>query len=494
MADGMRRDDYLQLMGKNSLILGLGVLALGFYWAWIFSCFSSAVMNPFGAREIVSYQLFLVMAAGVSALSMVATSVLPSSVEVFFRSSLGSVLTAVLAMLAGIPSLMSQLGIDLDYALSVGLWCVGMCASTFVYLKTAPFLVWLKRPKLSRCIGLSFLAAAVGYVLAQVLVPVAGVAAVMLYPVASVACSQGCEVYMASAGVEDEPKLVDREQTILSRLAELVNYAPTTLIYSISFGFVSAVVLMLAVREGFIPVVAASILFSAVFTVVYTFTVKAQFDSVRFRRFLLPLIAIALLPFPYLPDPLKIAFLSFAVFGFTCFDAIGWGDLADEVRDRNLQMFRYMSAAQMIGFAGIFVGWLAGWWVCSNFGTDLDTPFGIVSAVLVILLILEVVLGDRLDPAGAAPSSGSEYVDTWEDGCREVAASYGLTGQETNIFIMLARGRNLKYVADALCISGHTVKTHIYHIYRKLDIHSQQELINLVEQRGNSKKNTSSEG
>lgn len=481
MVDGMRSDDDLQLMSKSSLTLGLGVLALGFYWAWIFSCYSSAIMNPFEVEEIGAYQLFLVMAAGMSALSMAVTSVLSNNVEALFRSSLGSVLTAMLAMLAGVPSLMSQLGFNMGYALSVGLWCAGQCASTFVYLKTAPFLVWLERPKLSRCIGLSFLAAAVGYAFAQLLIPVAGVAAVMLYPVASVACSQGCEVLMSDADMRVESQPADREQTLRFRLAELVNYAPTMLIYSITFGFVSAVVLLLAVREGLILIVAMSILLSAAFTSIYTFARKAQFDSMRFRRFLLPLIAIALLPFPYLPDPFKIAFLSVAVFGFTCFDAIGWGDLADEVRDRDLQMFHYMSAAQMIGFVGIFVGWLMGWWVCDACDVDLDTPFGIVSTVLVILLILEVVVGDRLDPVGEAPMGGSEFVDTWEDGCREIASAYGLTGQETNIFIMLARGRNLKYVADALCISGHTVKTHIYHIYRKLDIHSQQELINLVE-------------
>ena len=176
-----------------------------------------------------------------------------------------------------------------------------------------------------------------------------------------------------------------------------------------------------------------------------------------------------------------------AIFGFTCFDAIGWGDLADEVRDRNLEMFSYVSTAQAIGFIGIFIGWLIGWLLCREFGSELDRPFGIVAAALVTFLILEVIIGDETDSEEAKPPA-SEFVDSWEDNCRRIAAEYGLTAQETNIFTMLARGRNLKYVADDLCISGHTVKTHIYHIYRKLDIHSQQELIDLVESRSGTQE------
>ena len=125
--------------------------------------------------------------------------------------------------------------------------------------------------------------------------------------------------------------------------------------------------------------------------------------------------------------------------------------------------------------------------MCREFGSDVNEPFGIISAVLVIFLILEVVIGDKADNDEAKPPA-SEFIDSWEDSCREIAATYTLTKQETNIFIMLARGRNLKYVADELFISGHTVKTHIYHIYRKLDIHSQQELIDMVEARSSKQE------
>ena len=53
--------------------------------------------------------------------------------------------------------------------------------------------------------------------------------------------------------------------------------------------------------------------------------------------------------------------------------------------------------------------------------------------------------------------------------------------RETEVMYLLAKGHNAAYIQDSLYISRSTAKTHINHVYRKLDIHSQQELINMVE-------------
>lgn len=63
-----------------------------------------------------------------------------------------------------------------------------------------------------------------------------------------------------------------------------------------------------------------------------------------------------------------------------------------------------------------------------------------------------------------------------------VAQRFALTPRETEIFNLLARGRNGHFVQNELVISYNTVKTHVAHIYDKLGVHTQQELIDLVEQ------------
>lgn len=56
------------------------------------------------------------------------------------------------------------------------------------------------------------------------------------------------------------------------------------------------------------------------------------------------------------------------------------------------------------------------------------------------------------------------------------------------MFALCAKGRDSAYICNALYISSHTVKSHIYHIYGKMGIHSQQELISMVEERADSLK------
>ena len=53
--------------------------------------------------------------------------------------------------------------------------------------------------------------------------------------------------------------------------------------------------------------------------------------------------------------------------------------------------------------------------------------------------------------------------------------------RETEVFDLLARGRSIPYVRDALVISRETAATHAKHVYAKLDVHSRQELIDLVD-------------
>ena len=78
----------------------------------------------------------------------------------------------------------------------------------------------------------------------------------------------------------------------------------------------------------------------------------------------------------------------------------------------------------------------------------------------------------------------SEKGGSFESRCARLAAQRGLTKRETEIMAMLARGRNGKFIEEHYVVSYNTVKTHVKHIYMKLDVHSQQELIDAVEHFG----------
>ncbi|MDR1421749.1 MAG: helix-turn-helix transcriptional regulator [Coriobacteriales bacterium] len=68
----------------------------------------------------------------------------------------------------------------------------------------------------------------------------------------------------------------------------------------------------------------------------------------------------------------------------------------------------------------------------------------------------------------------------------QIAHDHGLTPRETEILALLVRGRSGRYIKDDLGVSQNTVKAHVRHIYQKLDIHTHQELIDLIEAQASS--------
>ena len=59
--------------------------------------------------------------------------------------------------------------------------------------------------------------------------------------------------------------------------------------------------------------------------------------------------------------------------------------------------------------------------------------------------------------------------------------TYDLSAREFEVVGEFSSGRSARYIADCLMLSEHTVKTHLRRAYAKLDIHSRQELLNLID-------------
>lgn len=66
--------------------------------------------------------------------------------------------------------------------------------------------------------------------------------------------------------------------------------------------------------------------------------------------------------------------------------------------------------------------------------------------------------------------------------CRSLGEEYSLTARELEILQLLATGRSLPYIQEQLVIAPSTAATHVNHIYKKLGIHSKQELLTMVYQ------------
>lgn len=87
--------------------------------------------------------------------------------------------------------------------------------------------------------------------------------------------------------------------------------------------------------------------------------------------------------------------------------------------------------------------------------------------------------------ASIAPASDS--IESLESTARKIGAATRMTPRELDVFLLMANGRNRKYIAEKLFISENTAKKHVTKVYEKLGVHSQQELLDIVEkERGES--------
>lgn len=80
-----------------------------------------------------------------------------------------------------------------------------------------------------------------------------------------------------------------------------------------------------------------------------------------------------------------------------------------------------------------------------------------------------------VSPIPQAPENALEAT------CKYIADEKRFTERESEILPYLAQGRNRRIIADKMFLSENTIKTYVSHIYAKLEVHNQQELIEYVQ-------------
>jgi DNA-binding NarL/FixJ family response regulator len=58
-----------------------------------------------------------------------------------------------------------------------------------------------------------------------------------------------------------------------------------------------------------------------------------------------------------------------------------------------------------------------------------------------------------------------------------------LTRRESTVLVLLAKGHSNKYISESLFVADGTVNTHVARIYRKLGVHSREDVIALIDEK-----------
>ena len=322
----------------------------------------------------------------------------------------------------------------------------------------------------------------------------------------------------------------------VKKAAFLLRFGIPTLIFGFSLGIMRDVCLMEVLPTATIggQLMAGAAAFLAVVLVVCAMILardESHWDMIF--RLLVPFIAIAIAFLPHLLGDFALLSRFAVLCGFICFEALMWiffADLSQEFRLSPIYVFGLGRAFLMIG--AVLSMAVVDFPLTNAFSIEFMSPemaIGIMLALVVAYCMLprqremrsitsplsnkdeqriyaelqSTIVAQQIartlaeaDAEGASDEEPSE--ERAEDQqsktdesvrkgrfhmkCEEIADRYLLSRRETEVMFLLAKGHNAAYIQDKLCISKSTAKTHINHIYRKLDIHTQQELLNMVEE------------
>ncbi|MDR0501133.1 MAG: LuxR C-terminal-related transcriptional regulator [Coriobacteriales bacterium] len=209
-------------------------------------------------------------------------------------------------------------------------------------------------------------------------------------------------------------------------------------------------------------------------------------QDILFKAGFLCLIA-GLLILPFVPTNLTFIPAIILMSGNTIFELLVWAILF-EVINNNCTATGFIAAktvaiARLASGFGIFLGALSGILYKSSTLIDstLTATITAAAAYLVITVTVLILTENHIRGFWALIRVSVVKNPNIEELCAIVAKHYELSSRQQEVLVLLAQGRSVPYIAKQFVVSENTVNTHVKRIYEKLEIHSKQELLNLID-------------
>lgn len=105
----------------------------------------------------------------------------------------------------------------------------------------------------------------------------------------------------------------------------------------------------------------------------------------------------------------------------------------------------------------------------------------IVFAMYFFIVVMMYLFRSRSKDGSRISEKRTAKPPSGENRLERIAERYGLSPRETEVFVLLAQGRNRTYIQNTLFLAEGTVKTHTSRIYQKLGVSNRQDMITLVQ-------------
>ena len=205
----------------------------------------------------------------------------------------------------------------------------------------------------------------------------------------------------------------------------------------------------------------------------------------------------------------------FTLAGYFCFEIVTWVIMSDLSWRFDVSPFETYGLGRGAASAGILLGSISATIAFQHIELTTEVSFSIGSLMLFILIITYTLVFTERDIShthrrsmdrfrseeeiaalqeGKLPEGEEATEDepkrplSLEERVELVAEEYGISKRELEVFQLLAQGRTAARIEQELYISRGTVNTYSHRIYQKLDVHSRQELLDLVYAAGEEDK------
>ncbi len=140
-------------------------------------------------------------------------------------------------------------------------------------------------------------------------------------------------------------------------------------------------------------------------------------------------------------------------------------------------------------YAIIGAGVLLGNAITNAFDTEMATFFVIALIILGVMAVASLALNmfqnGKQEPLSESTGKTSLADKESKVNLSGVAKKYALSKRELEILSYLAQGRSVPYMATKLYLSENTIRGYTKKLYKKMNVHGKQELLDLVELQAN---------
>lgn len=259
-------------------------------------------------------------------------------------------------------------------------------------------------------------------------------------------------------------------------------FLATSFLQGLSFGIVQAILLLGGSEGPVVALSAASFALSAMILLVCALFFRMDFNQLIYQvGFLIMAVGYLVLA---IAGPTALGGLFVHTMGYRFVDIMFWALCTFLISQRGLPANWVFAITTCVLLLGQICGALVGSVVVATVPITVHTARDLATIMVFVLLAGSLMMSDRKNLQTGwgmvRPGDIEDMPGSFERGCELVCRRYELTAREQEVFALLARGVNRADICERLTLSKETVKTHVRNIYRKMDVHSQQDVLGAV--------------